>query len=310
MTEAPRVLDALAAENWLSGQRLAEQLGVSRTRVWHLVSELRDLGYAIDSLPGRGYQWRASFDRLDAAALAQALPDAWALWTYWHTDSTSNRLVAERPDRSVVFAEHQSAGRGRVGRQWTSPPGGLFFSAARWFDDLTAGPQSLSPWIAAAIVAALREAGASGVSAKWPNDLIVGGAKLGGILVEITGDPYGNCHVCAGIGVNWYAPSSSDQPATGLRDCLPALASRNGIGARLAAAVAWALDEYPTLEGQRVADAWRAVDGLDGLTVTCRHAGLDTAGRVDGIDPDGSLRLLTHRGLKRFNAGELHLSAS
>ncbi len=309
MTDAARVLDALRRVDWVSGQCLATRLGVSRTRIWQLIGELRTLGYQISSLPGRGYCWHESFDLLDSDRLARSIPAAWGVSLAWQTDSTSNRLVAERTQQHVMFAEHQSAGRGRVGRQWLSPPGGLYFSAGRWFPELACGPQSLSPWIAAFIVDALRALGAPDVCAKWPNDLLVDGQKFGGVLVEIAGDPFGDCYVCVGVGVNWHAPAIEEQSVTDLACRLPYDVNRNELGATLATAVADALDAYPPQTNGVVVDLWQGVDGFNGTEVACYHGDHVVCGTADGIDPDGALRLHTNEGLRRFAAGELRLRA-
>lgn len=309
MTEATDVLAALATSEAISGQTLAQRLRVSRTRIWQLVSHLRSRGYVIHSRPGKGYQWAAPFAPLEAHALARELPAGWSLAAVWETDSTNTRIVAERADRHILFAEHQAAGRGRVGRGWVSAPGGLYCSAGRSFEALTPGLQRLSPWVAAHLVAALRGMGATGVSAKWPNDLVLAGRKLGGVLIEVSGDPFGRCHVCVGVGVNWYSPPVTEQAVAGLVEGLASGAERNRVGAGLAAAVARAVDGYPHAEPGEVIDAWQAVDGLLGRTVTCRHGRSCVTGRVAGIDCDGALCLTTEHGSRRFAAGELHLDA-
>jgi BirA family biotin operon repressor/biotin-[acetyl-CoA-carboxylase] ligase len=309
MTDAARVLRALRREDWVSGRELADSLSVSRTRVWHLIGELRTLGYRIASIPGCGYRWRDQFDPLDADLLARWLPDAWTLGVDWYTDSTSDRVVSARVDCHIRFAEHQSAGRGRVGREWLSPPGGLYLSAGRWFPQLAGGPQSLSPWIACFIVDALRTAGFTRVCAKWPNDLIIDAHKFGGILVEIAGDPFGDCYVCVGVGVNWYAPGIDEQLVTGLAPQLPTDVQRNDIGALLAGAVANSLDAYPPTTNSVIVELWRQVDGFNGTEVTCCHGDRVVSGTADGIEPDGSLRLCTEEGLRHFAAGELRLRA-
>lgn len=303
------MLNALAGGTPVSGPALAEELAVSRTRIWQIVEGLRQRGYTIRSLPGRGYQWINRFQPLDAALIGSELPAGWSLAAHWEIDSTSNRIALERPHRGILFSEHQSAGRGRVGRVWSSPPGGLYFSAGRWYSDLSAGPQSLSPWIAACLVTALREIGISRVSAKWPNDLILDGAKLGGVLIELAGDPYGDCHVCVGVGINWQTPPIEEQPVAGIRGAAPDAIGRNQVAARAAAAVAGALDDYPQRDGNSVVDAWRAVDVSRGRIVACRYADQTLTGRADGIESDGALRLITHDGVARFAAGELHLDA-
>ena len=309
MTDTATLLQVLSRSPCVSGQALAEQLEVSRTRVWQLVQELRALGYSIRSQPGCGYEWHDTFEPLSSDRLAAQLEPDWTLSLVWHTDSTSNRLVAERSDRHILFAEHQSAARGRVGRHWLSYPGGLFFSAARWFDHLTVGPQSLNPWVAAHAIAALQEIGIDGVSAKWPNDLVIGCRKGGGVLMEIGGDPFGQCHVCVGVGVNWQPPPTVEQPVAGVAACCPPLINRNHVGGALAAAVARALDAFPPADPSEVSAVWRRADGYRGQRVRYSHGDQQAEGVVDGIDPDGALRLVTDSGLERFAAGELHLAS-
>ena len=182
----------LNAREPVSGEGICRTLGVTRAAVWKTIDQLRQEGYAIDAAPKRGYTLSSVPDRLDTALVRAYLSGhPWQTLTAAvpSVDSTNNackRLAAEgAPDGTVVLTDCQTAGRGRRGRTFVSPPGGLYFSAIL---RPHAKPEALMHLTAMVAVAAARAVFAvSGVypDIKWTNDLVLGGKKLCGILTEI-----------------------------------------------------------------------------------------------------------------------------
>ena len=182
----------LAAREPVSGEQICRQLGVTRAAVWKAIDQLRQEGYTIEAAPRRGYTLTARPDRLDAALVRSFLPEH--PWRERFTvlpsvDSTNNackRLAAEgTPDGTVVMTGLQTAGRGRRGRTFISPPGGLYFSIIL---RPHAKPEALLHLTAMTAVAAARAIqAASGIypDIKWTNDLVIGKKKLCGILTEL-----------------------------------------------------------------------------------------------------------------------------
>jgi BirA family transcriptional regulator, biotin operon repressor / biotin---[acetyl-CoA-carboxylase] ligase len=225
-------------------------------------------------------------------------------------DSTNAELLrrgAAQPDLALLVADAQSAGRGRRGRAWQSPPDAqLILSLYVRLEGgmRSAGGLSLAVGVAAA--EALHALGAHGVRLKWPNDLVADGRKLGGILIEASG-----AGAVVGVGINLDLPDAAataiDQPWTDL--------ARLGVAAgRDAAAAALLAHLLPRLERFRDAglDAdlrarWEALDAFAGARVRVDAGPLQHEGRNLGLAPDGALRLATAAGERCFHSGEVSL---
>lgn len=198
------------AGGYLSGQELSRDLGISRAAVWKAVEALRRQGYAIEARTGRGYRLVGAPDLLSCEAVERYLTRPRANFQVLsETDSTNSacrRLALEgAPDGTAVIADCQTAGRGRRGRSFQSPAGkGLFFSIL-WRPECT--PERLLPLTALSAVAAcraIRRVTGAEVQIKWPNDLVLSGRKLAGILTEMAleGESGHVSHVVVGIGIN------------------------------------------------------------------------------------------------------------
>lgn len=197
-------------DDYLSGQDLCEQLGVSRTAVWKVIRQLQEEGYDIEAVRNRGYRLAESGDVYNETEINSALHTEEAgrrLFFFDEVDSTNNkaRQLAETgvPDGTLVVARKQSAGKGRRGRMWESQPdSGIFMSLLL---RPRIGPERASMLT---LVAAL--AVADGIAAatslkpeiKWPNDVVVDGQKVCGILTEMNADMDDISHVVIGIGIN------------------------------------------------------------------------------------------------------------
>lgn len=248
-----RVYQALrqAGEAYLSGQQLSAQLGITRAAVWKAVEGLRRQGCVIEAKAGAGYRLRQGCDRLTTQTVAAALSaprDRWqVLAEVDSTNSACRRLALEgAPDGTVVMADCQTAGRGRRGRSFQSPRGlGLFLSVL-WRPECT--PQALLPLTALSAVAVCRAIEqVTGVrpQIKWPNDLVLQGRKLAGILTELALESESGMvdHVVVGIGVNVHQQPQDFSPdvrriATSLDSALQGSFDR----AALAAAMMQQLD--------------------------------------------------------------------
>lgn len=312
-----RLLELLADGRFHSGEAIARAMGVSRAAVWKSIQRLRDLGGEIDAVRGRGYRSRYPIETLSAEGIAsyvdpsvQALLDR--LDVVASIDSTNSALLAEaESDRRVIFAEHQRRGRGRRGRSWESPWGGGLYLSLRWvYADLPAGPGGLSLVAGVALVDALEALGYQALGLKWPNDLFRDGRKLGGVLVELTGDPTGSCRLVVGVGINWYLPhaleSELDQPATGLMNTAQAerLPGRNRVAAALVNALVRACHGFPDNLGGSLAERWQRRDVLYDREIVIRQASDIVTGRMAGVDHEGALLLKTATGLRRFYSGD------
>lgn len=212
MTVREAVLEAIreGQGQWVSGETLSKGLNVSRTTIWKQIKTLQAEGYAIESSPKKGYRLSIFPDILSPEEVREGLQTkVFGQEHYYYfkeIDSTNNyakHLAADGyPEGTVVIAEGQSSGRGRRGRQWHSDPGQGIFMSLILRPPLPANELSrINMVIAAAIVDTLKEMGIkSGI--KWPNDVLVNGRKISGILTEAITDMDGIEYIVTGIGLN------------------------------------------------------------------------------------------------------------
>jgi BirA family biotin operon repressor/biotin-[acetyl-CoA-carboxylase] ligase len=321
MNSAPELLDLLSADAPVSGATLARRLGVSRAAVWKQIEALRATGLGIEARAGAGYRLARPLDRLDGTAIRRALAAPLrkrlgALEVHWKLDSTSSELqrrVDELPDRAFVFAEVQTAGRGRRGRNWISPPASnLAFSCLKRFRQGYAALSGLSLAVGVAVARALEARGLRGVGVKWPNDLLHHDAKLAGILVELGGEFLGPCQAVIGIGVNLYVPAEAraaiGQPVTDL-DELGVESSRNGLAAVMVGHLCDALDAFEASGFAAFASDYARYDALYGRTVRVDDPRGIFEGTAIGVDARGALRVRTAEGEKMVDSAEVSVRA-
>ena len=181
-----------------SGDALARELGQTRAAVWKRIQGLRAAGVAIEGRAGDGYRLVQPLELLDHARITAQLPPAVAAsvasleigWALGSTNSELLRRSAPLRGTDVLLAERQTGGRGRRGRAWASPlAANIYLSLSRTFAGGLSRMGGLSLAAGVAVGEALRELGVAGVGLKWPNDVLVDGRKLGGLLVEGGGGP-------------------------------------------------------------------------------------------------------------------------
>jgi BirA family biotin operon repressor/biotin-[acetyl-CoA-carboxylase] ligase len=319
-----QILTALraAGDSAVSGAELSQKLRVSRAAIWARIEDLRSLGYDIEASPHRGYRLVSAPDVLHADDLISRLGKTKVIGrdvrVFQATTSTND--VIEKLARDgvkegvVVFAESQTRGRGRLGRRWLSPAKrGLWFSVLLRPD---LRPQETTR-LTVASATALRRAIASQtgleLEIKWPNDLLVRGKKVAGILTELNAELDHVRYVILGIGVdvNLSAgdfPAELRKVATSLRAELGKPVSRP----ELAVAILRELDrDYARLgSGQfaAVADEWEEHGTTIGQEVTIRTGNRQIRGRAESLDEDGALLLRTDHGhLERIIGGDVTL---
>ena len=299
-----------------SGAVLAREFGLTRAAIWKRVQGLREAGVAIDAHPSRGYSLRAPLDLLDADAIASALPAAAraelaGLHVEFETDSTQRQAQREPPPAHgarVHLAERQTAGRGRHGRAWHSPLGAnLYCSVARRFDLGFARLSGLSLAVGVAIADALHGLGYGEVRLKWPNDLVVAGRKLGGVLIDLRGEALGPCEAVVGFGLNVRMPADTGDLGQPWCD-LAGLATpppRNALAAAMLGTLLPALARFERDGLAPFAARWGALDALAGLAVRVHDGGRVHVGVALGIADDGALRVRHDHGVRDWHGGEV-----
>ena len=316
------VLRRLSDGELHSGEALAEAAGVTRARVSQLLQDAAAVGLNLERVRGRGYRLLDALPFLERDAIAAALgPSAARLRVEVMDtiDSTSSELArrAARGDihRHALAAEWQTAGRGRRGRNWTAIAGGsLTFSLGWRFEQGASYLAGLTLAVGLALAQALEAAGLNGIELKWPNDLIYGRAKLGGILVELSGDALGPSLAIIGVGINVrLSPGmrrAIEQPVSDLVSVSGVRSlDRNALLARILEELAGVLEAYANAGFAPLRAAWQRRHALQGRPVRIRLPdGGMARGRVAGVDADGALVLDSAGRRLRFVSGEVSLT--
>ncbi|MEJ2515873.1 MAG: biotin--[acetyl-CoA-carboxylase] ligase [Gammaproteobacteria bacterium] len=323
MTLEASLLDALAGGQVISGQGLARRLGVSRTAVWKAVRRLQAQGLDVTAVPGSGYRLDTPVDPLDPEAvrarLGRALGERLAhLDVRPRVDSTSTRVLAaapEGPGLAVCVADYQTAGRGRRGRRWLSPPGaGVCLSVACRLAQAPSGLGGLALAVGVATVAALERLGAAGLALKWPNDLLWKERKLGGILIELRGEAQGPTLAAVGVGINHRFPQAARRRVEDGRALPPAdLAEICGhpppravVATEVVTAVDRALVRFESGGLDAFRDDFARLDALRGRQVHGAGPAGGQSGIARGVDDMGALLLEQPDGsVIRVTAGEV-----
>ncbi|WP_141618404.1 biotin--[acetyl-CoA-carboxylase] ligase [Myxococcus sp. AB036A] len=304
--------------DYTSGEALSSKLGLSRTAVWKHVEALRAKGYRIEAVSARGYRLVEVPDRLTSLEVGPLLDTHDLGRTIHHHESlpsTNEKAFRLAQDGArhgeVVVAEQQTAGKGRRGRTWVSPPGlNLYFSAI-----LRPGlPPQRAPELtlvaAVALAESLRDAGVE-AAIKWPNDVHIDGLKVAGILTELSAEPERVHFVIVGVGVNLnsqaeHFPEELRATATSLSLALGQPVHRARFAASLWTRLEEWLDLYLDTGFDAVRARWKALSSTLGQDVLVRTDRQELRGRAEDIDPSGALLVRTAEGsLERVLAGDV-----
>lgn len=306
----------------VSGDALAQEAGLTRAAMWKRIEALREAGVEIDAQAGRGYTLRHPVELLQADAIIDALPPfvragLASLEIAWSLDSTNSELLRrETPAHGIaaLIAERQTGGRGRRGKTWASPLAAhLYLSLSRQFSGGLARLGGLSLVAGLATAEALHDSGYADVRLKWPNDLVVEGRKLGGLLVEGGGEHAGPVRAVIGLGLNVRMPEAMaatlDQPWTDLARLMDQTPSRNTVAARLLTHLLPALDQFDAEGLAPFLARYARFDALVGREVVVHLAGESQTGIATGIAEDGALRVRVEGEERVFHAGEVSVRA-
>jgi BirA family biotin operon repressor/biotin-[acetyl-CoA-carboxylase] ligase len=311
----------LADGHFHSGSNLGGKLGIGRGAVWRRVQSLEALGLEVFSVPGKGYRLARPLELLLSERIRAELTAASAsllsgLEVLPELDSTNEYLLQQArgglASGYACFAEYQSAGRGRRGRNWVSPFGAsIYFSVFRRFEVEPETLQGLSLAVGVGLAAALQSLGVEEVGLKWPNDLVCDGRKLGGILIELFGEPAGPWGVVVGIGVNVSLPRTCatqiDQPWVDLDSVLEGTAARNRIAGQSLHHLLLALERFSAEGFAPFRQEWQRRDVVRDRSVVLTAERQVTHGRACGVDETGALLLSVDGRVQRFLTGDLSL---
>ena len=208
-----------SADGYISGQELCNRFGVSRTAVWKAINQLKEAGYEIEAQQNKGYRLMAAPDLMTEAEIKSLMHTEWVAKEvlYFDTiDSTNTKAqeLAEKgyPSGTLVVADKQESGKGRRGRSWVSPSGTGIFMTLMIKPDINPNNASMLTLVAALAVAkAITSVIGEEALIKWPNDIVVNGKKVCGILTEMNAQfDYIN-HIVVGIGINVHNESFPEE---------------------------------------------------------------------------------------------------
>ncbi len=322
MTTDTQILSALRepSNGGVSGAELSQQLGISRAAIWARIEELRKLGYEIEASPYLGYRLVNAPDVLHADDLLSRLGKTKVVGRDIRVfqETTSTNDVVEKLARDkvkegvVVFAESQTKGRGRLGRKWISPVRkGLWFSVLLRPKLHPQETTQLTVAAATALFRAIREVTGITAEIKWPNDILIRGKKVAGILTELNAELDRVKYVIIGIGVDVNL-NAGDLPAD-VRNLATSLKIETGKPcdrAELAVQILRELekDYQRVCSGQFeiVVNEWEKHCSTLGSRVAVQIGGRQIAGRAESLDEYGALLLRSEHGhLERIIGGDV-----
>jgi len=328
MSKDAQILAVLADGHFHSGQELAQQFGLSRSGIWKAIQSLQAKGVEVFAVQGKGYRLSQPLELLNSTTIEASkkvlqstnpqtpLHNNTELTVLWDVDST-NRYMLDRAFNgcapgSTCLAEMQTAGRGRRGRQWISPLGGNIYLSQLW--QFAAGPASLSGLslaAAIAIVRVVRELGVKHAGVKWPNDILVNGEKLAGILLEIQGEHNGPTRVIVGVGLNVRLPDllaqTIDQPFTSLERLVQKPVQRNKLAARLIEELLLVYQRFNESGFAAFVEEWTRLDVFRDKRINLKLPTGVLNGTCRGVDVAGALRLEHNGQVTSFPSGEVSL---
>ncbi len=320
-TSKKKLLQLLSNGRWHSGRDLAYMLGISRGAVWKQVQSLCRLGLEIGAVPGKGYRLSHPVELLDKNRIETELAGCTRdllhrLEIHDEIPSTNGHLVAgisgSTPNGTVCLAERQTAGKGRMGREWVSPLGRNIYLSVLW--RFTGGPAALTGLSVATGVAVMRALVGAGITEsglKWPNDIVWQRRKVGGILVEVSGENYGPCCAVVGLGLNMYMPThigeAITQPWADIEQMgIPEAPSRTGLVALILNQLLPLLADYERTGLEPYLSEWTKWDCLSGEKVTLFSGSSVMRGTVRGITNEGMLLIENETdGIKSYASGEV-----
>ena len=312
-----RIVDRLSDGEFVSGAVLGDALGISRTAVWKQLNKLESWGVPIEKTKGRGYRITGGMELLHEQKILDGLPMPvrqllGGIQVLDTTDSTNNVVRREIEKNAangfVCFAERQSGGRGRHGRQWVSPFGRNLYMSLSWhFDEGATALEGLSLAVGVGVARVVESLGVSNVALKWPNDILLDKQKVGGVLLEMMGDPIGRCQVIVGIGINLGMTQGAaiDQPWADLNS--HAEISRNHLASELLSELLPLLDLYSGCGFKAHHASWESFDAYRDKPIKLITPSMIVRGLGRGVTPTGAIQIEVGGVIKAYSGGEISL---
>ncbi|MCM1175862.1 MAG: biotin--[acetyl-CoA-carboxylase] ligase [Blautia sp.] len=291
-------------QDYVSGQQLCSQFGVSRTAVWKAVNQLKEEGYRIEAVSHKGYRLLESPDVISKSEIASRLNTKWAGRKLYYLEKTGSTNIDARrcaeegdPHGTTVVAGMQTAGRGRRGRYWQSPAGSAVYMTIMLRPDFAPDKASMLTLVMALSVAeAVAEAAGLDAGIKWPNDIVVNQKKVCGILTELNVESDYIRYVVIGVGINVNNGAPEEFPEE-IRETATSLKIESGVQVCRAALIECVLAHF-----EKNYDTFAAALDLNPFLDAYSSHLLNLNAQVKVLDPRGSYTGIA-RGINA--AGEL-----
>jgi len=313
------LIQKLVKGEFLSGQALGDELGVSRAAISKHIAALQDMGFDIFSVTGKGYRLAEPIELLSEEKIVSHIESSnivAKVEVHNVIDSTNSYLMRRLPNQNtpgqVCIAEYQSAGRGRRGRQWISPFGSHIYMSMYWsLEQGMSSAMGLSVVAALAVSDAIKTLYKTDVELKWPNDIYFKGVKLAGILIDLEGQAMEPCHCVIGIGLNINMPAKSaelvDQPWTDLSSAIGVEIDRNILAASIISALIKRLEVHSETGINTMVAQWHEHDVYFNKAVSLITGDKVRRGICRGINAQGALLLEVNGKVSPVYGGEVSL---
>ena len=315
-----KIIDRLhEEEGFISGEKLSEEFGLSRTAIWKHVNALREDGYEIESVTRRGYRLISSpdiinYDEIKGELTASVIGKKLIYFqSIGSTNDKAKELAAKAEEGTVIVAEEQTSGKGRLGRSWSSPGRiGIYASIILKPDMEPFNAAKLTLLGAASVALALEDCGIES-QIKWPNDIIIGGKKVAGILTEMSCELGIVNYIILGIGIN--VNQSVEELPPELVDKATSLRIAEGKAIKrkyLLAQVLNRLDELyvqlkETGDIEQALDICRERSAVIGKDIIVVQGRKQRPGHAVSINHDGELMVRFDEGLEQVISGEVSI---
>lgn len=308
------LLDLLVEDSFVSGEKLARILGVTRTAVWKQINSLRDLGYKIESIKNKGYRLVSRPDIIIPEEIKNGL-DSNIIGKEIHyfkeinsTNLFAKQLVHEGAcEGTVVVADIQIRGRGRKDRTWSSPFGGLWFSVILYPHIPPERGMLVTMTASVAVAQALKEITGLNPQIKWPNDILLNSKKVCGVLTEIEAELDRINHSVIGIGIN--VNNDIEKELQKIAISLKSIVGTQIFRVKLLRSVIKHLDEnYEKLvfkEYSIIRELWFSFANIIGKKIQVNDENDVITGVVIDVDESGCLILKTDDGQVRIVSGDI-----
>ncbi len=297
--------------SFVSGEALAEKIGISRPGVWKHINRLKQMGYEVQSRPGLGYMLMAIPDSLADGEIVHNLGTKWLAHSYHYlttigsTNDYALKLAAEgAPHGAVVVAEQQTKGRGRLKREWMSFPNRGIYLSMLLRDLLPTRVAPQTSFIGSlAMVKMLREAFGIGASIKWPNDVLIRGRKVAGILTETQSDQDFSRFIVVGIGINVNHGREEMEgpfryPATSIAIETGSVVMRQKVLLEFLGRFEHEYERFLQAGLPALLPEIEQCSEMIGKTITVVYGDRQIVGKAEGISAEGALLLLREDGAR------------